>query len=131
MWLYLLLWLCSVQSLSHVWLFVTPWTVAHQAPLSMWFSRQEYWSVLSFPSPGDLPNPGIKTESPALQVDSLQAELPGKILFKNNMYLIPLLKGIYVLFSGLVLRAVFTECLLCVSLFAQHFIYNFFFNPIR
>ena len=47
-------------SLSHVQLFVTPWTVAHHAPLSMGFSRQEYWSGLSFPSPGDLPDPGIK-----------------------------------------------------------------------
>ena len=47
--------------LSHVQLFVTPWTVAHQAPLSVGFSRQEYWSGLPFPSPGDLPNPGIKS----------------------------------------------------------------------
>jgi len=57
--------------LSRVWLFVTPWTVAHQAPLSMEFSRQEYWSGLPFPSPEDLPNPGIKPRSPALQADSL------------------------------------------------------------
>ena len=49
------------QMLSHVWLFVTPWTVAHQAPLSMGFSRQEYWSGLPFPSSGDLPQSGIKT----------------------------------------------------------------------
>ena len=48
----------------------TPWTVACQAPLSMGFSRQEYWSGLPFPSPGDLPNPGIKPGSPALQADS-------------------------------------------------------------
>ena len=47
--------------------FVTPWTVAHQASLSMGFSRQEYWSGLPFPSPGDLPNPGIEPRSPALQ----------------------------------------------------------------
>ena len=59
-------------------LFVTPWTVARQAPLSMEFSRQEYWSGLPFPSPGDLPNPGIKSGSPALQVDSLPSEPPGK-----------------------------------------------------
>ena len=55
--------------LNHVWLFVTPWTVAHQAPLSMGLSRQEYWSGLSFPPPGGLPNPGIKPmslTSPAL-----------------------------------------------------------------
>ena len=72
-------WMC-VQSLSHVQLFVTPWTVALQAPLSMEFSRQEYWSGLSFPSPGDLPNPGIKPRSPALQADSLLFETPGKPL---------------------------------------------------
>ena len=62
------------QTLSHIWLFVTPWTVAHQAPLSMEFSRQEYWSELPFPSTRDLPNPGIEPmpfESPALQVESL------------------------------------------------------------
>ena len=55
-----------------------PWTVAHQAPPSMGFSRQEYWSGLPFPSPGDLPNPGIKPRPPALQADSLPAEPPGK-----------------------------------------------------
>ena len=54
---------------------VTPWAVAHQAPLSTGFSRQEYWSGLPFPSPGDLPDPGIKTGSPALQADSLLTEL--------------------------------------------------------
>ena len=56
---------------SRVWLFVTPWTIAHQAVLSMEFSRQEYWSGLPFCSPGDLLNPGIEPRSPALQVDSL------------------------------------------------------------
>ena len=56
---------------SCVQLFATPWTVACQAPLSMGFSRQEYWSGLLCPPPGDLPNPGIKHRSPALQVDSL------------------------------------------------------------
>ena len=50
---------------------VTPWTVARQAPLSMGFSRQEYWSGLPFPSAGDFPNPGIEARSPALQADSL------------------------------------------------------------
>ena len=53
----------------------TPWTVARQAPLSMGFSRQEYWSGLPFPSPGDLPDPGIETRSPALQANSLLTEL--------------------------------------------------------
>ena len=64
---------CS--SLSCVWLFGTPWTVAHQAPLSVEFSRQEYWSGLPLPSPGHLPNPGIKSRSPALQTDTLPSEL--------------------------------------------------------
>ena len=54
------------------------WTVVCQAPLSMEFSRQEYWSGLPFPSPGDLPNPGIKSRFPALQDDSLPYEPPGK-----------------------------------------------------
>ena len=58
-------------------LFATPWTVACQAPLSMEFSRQEYWSEYPFPSPGDLPNPGIKPRSPALQADSLPSEPQG------------------------------------------------------
>ena len=59
---------------------VTPWTVAHQAPPSMGFSRQEYWNGLPFPSPGDLPDPGIKPRSPALQADALTSEPPGKPL---------------------------------------------------
>ena len=54
---------------------VTPWTVVCQAPLSMGFSRQEYWDGLPFPSPGDLPDPGIEPGSPALQADSLPTEL--------------------------------------------------------
>ena len=66
------------QSHSPIQLFVTPWTVACLAPLSMKFSRQEYWSGLPFPSAGDLPNPEIDPGSPALQADSLQSELPGK-----------------------------------------------------
>ena len=61
---------CVCYLLSCVWLVVTPWTVTCQAPLSMKFSKQEYWSRLLFPSPGDLPDPGIKLGSPALQVDS-------------------------------------------------------------
>ena len=69
----------SVQ-LNHVQLFATPWTVAHQAPLSMGFSGEEYWSVLPFPSPGDLPNPGIELRSPTLQADTLTSEPPGVFL---------------------------------------------------
>ena len=65
---------CVLSCFSHVQLFVTPWTVALQVPLSMRFSRQEYWSGLPCPPSEDLPNPGIKPKSspsPALQVDSL------------------------------------------------------------
>ena len=69
---------CVYELLSHVQLFATPWTVAYQAPLSMGFSRQEYWSGLPFPSPGDLPNPGIEPRPPALQADALPSEPPGK-----------------------------------------------------
>ena len=68
----------KVTSLSPVQLFVTPWTVAHQAPPSVGFSRQEYRSGLPFPSPGDLPDPGIEPGSPALQTDALPSEPPGK-----------------------------------------------------
>ena len=65
----------KVKSLSHVRLLVTPWTVAYQSHLSMGFSRQEYWSGLSFPSPGDLPNPGMEPRSPALRANALPAEV--------------------------------------------------------
>ena len=71
-----------VKSLSHVQLFGTPWTVvAHQALLSMEFSRQEYWSGLPFVSPGDLPDPGIEPRFLALQADSLPTKLPGKFSY--------------------------------------------------
>ena len=68
----------SASSLTCVWFFVTAWTVAHQAPLSMEFSRQEYWSELLFPSPGDLPDLGIEPPSPIVQADSLPSEPPRK-----------------------------------------------------
>ena len=67
----------KVKSLSCVQLFVIPWTVVCQAPPSMGFPRQEYWSVLPFPSPGDLPDPGIEPRSPTLQADSLLSEPSG------------------------------------------------------
>ena len=67
----------KVKSLTCVRLFAIPWTVAHQAPPSMRFSRQEYWSGLLFPSPGDLPDPGIDPRSPTLQADSLPSEPSG------------------------------------------------------
>ena len=59
------------------------WTTAHQASLSMGFSRQEYWSGLTFPSPGDLPDPGIEPTSPALQADTLTSEPPGKPMIRH------------------------------------------------
>ena len=67
------------KSLSPVRLFATPWCVACQAPPSMGFSRQEYWSGLPFPSPGDLPHPGIKPGFPTLQADFLLSELSGNL----------------------------------------------------
>ena len=67
-----------MKSLSRVQLFATPWTVAYHALLSMGFSKQEYWIGLPFPSPGDLPDSGIKPGSPALQADALPSEPPGK-----------------------------------------------------
>ena len=70
----------KVKSLSRVRLFATPWTVAYQAPPSMGFSRRECWSGLPFPSPGDLPNPGIEPMSPTLQADALPSEPLGKPL---------------------------------------------------
>ena len=67
----------KVKLLSRVQLFVTPWTVAYHTPLSMGFSRQEYWSGLPFPSSEDLPNPGMEPGSLALQADALPSEPPG------------------------------------------------------
>ena len=73
----------KVKLLSCVRLSATPWIVAYQAPPSMGFSRQEYWSGLQFPSPGDLSDPGIEPRSPALQADALPSKPPGKP--KNKM----------------------------------------------
>ena len=82
-----------MKSLSHVQLFAAPWTVAYQAPPSMRFSRQEYWSGLPLPSPGDLPDPGIKPRSPALQADALRSEPPGqskvKLLSRVRLFATP------------------------------------------
>ena len=72
--------LCVCESLSHVRLFAIPWIItAHQPPLSVEFSMQEYWSGLPFPSLGDLPDPGIKPRSPTLQADSSPSEQPGSL----------------------------------------------------
>ena len=94
-------------------LFATLWTVAHQAPLSMGFSRQEYWSGLPFPSPGDLPDPEIKPRSPTLQADALTSEPPGNahlnlkvlIITGKNGDIIPLkFKKVYKIYFMLVKR---------------------------
>ena len=69
---------CVLSHFSCVWLFVTSWTVACQAPLSMGFCWEEYWSGLPCPPPGDLPDPGTELESPVLLADSLPVELAGK-----------------------------------------------------
>ena len=71
----------KAKSLSRVRLFVIPWMVAYPSPPSMGFSRKEYWSGVPFPSPGDLPNPGIEPGSPALQTDALLSEPPGKPMY--------------------------------------------------
>ena len=81
----------KVKTLSHVQLFVTPWTVAYQASSSMGFSRQEYRSGLSFPSAGYLPDPGTEHGSPILQSDASSSEPPGKpmseVLFNSMIFL--------------------------------------------
>ena len=77
-----------VQSLSHVQLFATPWTIACQAPLSVGFPRQEYWSGLPFPSPGDLPDPGVEYVSPTLAGGFYTTESPAEpILFTTSLHL--------------------------------------------
>ena len=77
-----------MKSLSRVRLLTIPWTVAYQASLSMGFSRQEYWSGLPFPSPGDLPNPGTEPGSPSLEADALTSEPPGKIKSETNQLIV-------------------------------------------
>ena len=86
MWLIHLIKYIEVKSLSRVQLFATLWIVAYQTPLSMGFSRQEYWSGLPFPSPGDLPDPGIKLGSPALEADALTSEPPEKRKYIEVVY---------------------------------------------
>ena len=85
----------GVQLLTCIQLFVTPWTVACQAPLSMGFSRQGYWNGLPFPSPGDLPNPEIEPMSPALAGGFFITEPPGKFSFNFSINVI----GLYLALS--------------------------------
>ena len=79
---------CVLSAFNRVWLSVTPWTIAHQAPLSMGFSRQEYWSGFQCPPPGALPNPGMEPGSPTMQVDSLLSEPSGKPYESKVMHFI-------------------------------------------
>ena len=86
-----------------------PWTIAHQLPLFMEFSRQEYWSGLPFPSPGDLPDPGIEAGSPALQANSLPSEPPGKPPIQNKKFFFFFLrwngkKGLFQIWIGCLLK---------------------------
>ena len=107
----------KVKLLSTVRLFATPWTVAHQASPSMEFSRHEYWSGLPFPSPGDLPDPGIEPGSPTLQAEALPSEPPGKeavleVLSYPHRHC---LKGCFVIFRS--------ECsILTTGRILEHFI---------
>ena len=106
-----------VKSVSCILLFATLWTVAHQAPLSIGFSRQEYWSGLPLPSPGDLPNPGIEPGSPTLQADVLASEPLGK----------PHRCPVYKFFSTVFLGSVYVHWNIFVFLFLTHFVlYNRF-----
>ena len=89
---------CVLSHFSYVQLFATPWTVTCQAPLSMKFSRQEYWSGLPCPPPGDLPNSGIKTMSLALQVDSLLLSHRGSPRYENTVNQFNIIK-IYTIFT--------------------------------
>ena len=79
-------WKVQVLVAHRVLLFVTPWTIAHQTPLSMEFSRQEYWSGEPFPSPGDLTDTGMEHRSLALQANSLPSEPPRKTVFPSKWW---------------------------------------------
>ena len=96
---------------SHIWLFVTPWTVAHQAPLFLEFSRKEYWSGLLFPSPGDLPDLGIKPMSPAWQANSLPLSQQESLHMCKYVYLY--------MFMCMHLCVCILYVCLCMCLFAE------------
>ena len=116
---------CMCVCVSHVWLFEIPWTVAHQTPLSMRFSKQEYWSELLCPPPGDLPKSGIEPRSPTLQADSLPYKPPGNISIQTC--------GIYFLFLKftVLLHTIFINfktkktCVFSIILFPMYLIVIF------
>ena len=93
----------------------TPWTVAHQAPLSMEFSRQEYWCGLPFPSSEDVPNSGIKLGSSALQVNSLPSEPPGKPLYAYATIYISTVSLLSICFVFLIKNNAAKNIVVCVS----------------
>ena len=129
----LIMWMC--QSFSCVWFFVTPWTVTFQAPLSMEFSRQEYWSGLPPPSLGNFPNPGIEPRSPALQADYLPSEPPGKpvmwILVWNYNFIVKTLQlhVSYANQSWICVLVFFT--LYCISLLLVYLVVHHLFWDIN
>ena len=120
-----------MKSLSRVWLFETPWTVAPQAPLSMELSRQEYWSGFPCPSPGDVPDPGIEPRSPALQADASPSEPPGKPLqlpseVSMDILILPYRAGItevLCLVQGCPAPALYSHCVSPVEL---HWLYTLY-----
>ena len=124
----------KVKLLSCSWLFATPWTVAYQAPPSIGFSRQEYWSGLPFPSPGDLPNPGIKPGSPALQTDALPSEPSGKHLPKFMFIATVMLSSHLILWQSLLplifpsIRDFSDESSICIR-GAKYWTFNFSVSP--
>ena len=111
-------WKCKL--LSGIWFSVTPWTVAHHVPRSVEFSSQEYRSGLPFPSPGDLPHPGIQPRSPALQADSFLTEPPGKpawritLCFKKKLQKITSLLVQWIPFSNFFLLWLLSERMVAV-----------------
>ena len=118
----------KVKSLSRVRLSATPWTVAYQAPLSMGFSRQEYWSGLSFPSPGNLPDPRIEFGSPALQTDALLSE---PLLFSSSWAEFVFFKIIFCLdivvsFHFAINAILYLPVIVTINKLAVHIIFNLF-----
>ena len=101
-----------MKLLSHVQLFCDPMDCSHQAPLSMGFSRQEYWSQLPFPSPGDLPEAGIKPRSPTLQADALTSEPPGKLSLWGCFYFVAIM------------------VLIAMNVNVQDFVWTYVFNSL-
>ena len=117
----------KVKLLSCVQLFAALWTVAHQAPPSMGFSRQEYWSGLPFPFPGDLPDPGIEPRSSALQADALPLEPSGKASISMSMFLSCCVGVVFTLFLtimpdyGLRVKITMAEAHCIYSLLTNYF----------